>query len=44
MKEQNRWNDVTIVMALVVGAKLHLGADHGRGGNYFVLGGDVNGC
>ena len=46
MKGQGLWNDVTVVVASEFGRTLSSnaqGADHGWGGNYFVLGGDVNG-
>jgi cullin-associated NEDD8-dissociated protein 1 len=46
LKEQGLWNNVTVVVASEFGRTLSSnsqGSDHGWGGNYFVLGGDVKG-
>ena len=47
MKAQGYWNDVTLVLVSDFGRTLTAnsggGSDHGWGGNYFVLGGDVKG-
>ncbi len=47
MKNQNLWDDVTIVITSDFGRTLTMntngGTDHGWGGNSFILGGSVNG-
>lgn len=47
MKDQGLWNDTVVVVASEFGRTLSSnsqGADHGWGGNYFVLGGGVRGA
>ena len=46
LKDQGLWENVTVVVASEFGRTLSSnsqGSDHGWGGNYFVLGGDVKG-
>jgi len=46
LKTQGAWDDVTVVVASEFGRTIDSngqGTDHGWGGNYFVLGGQVNG-
>jgi cullin-associated NEDD8-dissociated protein 1 len=46
LKDQGLWQNVTVVVASEFGRTLSSnsqGSDHGWGGNYFVLGGDVKG-
>ena len=47
MKDQSMWDNVTVIVASEFGRSLSTngqGTDHGWGGNYFVLGGNVKGA